>query len=177
VLDVPLLNFEVALFDSIEFDPQEKGLDDQRIAENAELAGILATAVLDRGALPEHRLDYLNNPDHGGPSGVSVIQKFAEEGLSGEALHRDVRFLKYLRYLLCGPHLPQPIVKSFITEVENRTSDGEVDNRRVLLKVRELARKSRSPSTCAEDFYMLALECNLDQMLARDIRRVVARMK
>lgn len=177
MLDVTLMNIEIALFDSIEFDPRGAALDERRVGENGELAGILAASILERDAVPKHRLDYLNNAAHDAKGSASVMDAFAEEGLSGERLHRDERFLKYLRYMICGPDLPQPVVKSFVTEVENRTPEGEIDNRRVLLKARELARKSEAPAARAEAFYMLALECQLDPGLARDIRTTVARMK
>lgn len=177
MLDVTLMNIEIALFDSIEFDPRGAGLDERRVSENGELAGILAASLLEREAVPAHRLDYLHNAAHDLRGDASVMDAFAREGLSGEQLHRDERFLKYLRYMICGPDLPQPVVKSFVAEVENRTPDGEIDNRRVLLKARELARKSDTPGARAEAFYMLALECQLDPVLARDIRTTVARMK
>lgn len=176
MLDVALMNYEIALFDSIDFEPDAEVLGAQRLAENGELAGILAASVLDRQGVPEHRLDYLNNPAHGSGD-RSVMEMFADDGLAGDALHRDQRFLKYLRYLLCGPHLPLPVIDGFRAEVAARTADGAIDSRRVVLKVRELARKSEKPSQRAEDFYMLALECRLDPALASDIRRTVARMK
>lgn len=177
MLDVTLMNFEIALFDSIVFDPENAGLDDRRATENAELAGILATSLLDRDAVPPHRLDYLRNAAHAASGDVSIMDGLSREGLVGEALHADARFLKYLRYMICGPDLPQPVVKGFVTEVGNRTPEGEIDARKVLLKVRELARKAEMPSQRAEEFYMLALECDLEPSLARDIRAAVARMK
>jgi hypothetical protein len=177
VLDVTLMNFEIALFDSIVFDPAEAGLDERRTAENAELAGILATSLLDRDAVPPHRLDYLRNAAHAAPGDVSIMEGWTRDGLDGEVLHKDARFLKYLRYMICGPDLPQPVIKGFVTEVENRTPEGEIDARKVMLKVRELARKAETPSQRAEEFYMLALECDLEPALARDIRAAVARMK
>lgn len=177
MLDVTLMNIEIALFDSIEFEPHSKALDARLLADNSELAGILACSLLERGAVPAHRLDYLANPDHAKAGETSIMDGFAREGVTGDALHSDVRFLKYLRYMICGPDLPQPVVKSFVAEVENRTPEGTVDNRKVLLKARELARKSETPGARAEEFYMLALECDLEPTLARDIRAAVARMK
>lgn len=168
-MDVLLTDFEIALFDSISFPPASLNLDDARAADNAELARILTTSILERDAVPRHRLDYFEDAVHNFGQAVSMRTSLEQAGVSGEALYEDARFLKYLRYFICGPELPEKIANVFRKELAERGGVAQGDHRRLIAKLRQLASALGASDDQREKFYQQALEFDLAPHIAREI--------
>lgn len=173
-MDVLLTDFEIALFDSITFPPAAHNLEGERAADNAELARILAVSILERGAVPQHRLAFFEDPIHNQDRGCSVRAGLERSGIVGDALYEDSGFLKYLRYFLCGPELPEKIENAFRKELEERGGAAHADHRRLVAKLRQLAQTLGASDDQREKFYQQALEFGLAPGAAREISDTMA---
>lgn len=168
-MDVLLTDFEIALFDSIVFPPALQDLEGQRAADNAELARILAISILERGAVPSHRLGYFEDAIHNPGQALSVRASLEQAGGSGDALYEYRGFLKYLRYFICGPELPEKIENVFRKELAERGGVAQGDHRRLIAKLRQLASTLGVSDDQREKFYQQALEFDLAPEVAREI--------
>ena len=168
-MDVLLTDFEIALFDSISFPPACHDLDAKRAADNAELARILTTSILERGAVPSHRLAFFEDAMHNPDRAHSVRASLEQAGPTGEALYEHLGFLKYLRYFICGPELPEKVENVFRKELEDRGGVAQGDHRRLIAKLRQLASTLGASDDQREKFYQQALEFDLAPDVAREI--------
>lgn len=175
-MDVILTDFEIALFDSISFPPDDQSLDGERAADNAELARILTVSLLDRDAVPAHRLAFFDEAVHNVGKSNSVRVCLEQDGASGDRVYEQAAFLKYLRYFVCGPELPEKVERAFRRELGDPDTNkvNRSDHRRLVGKIRELARTLGTTDEQREKFYQLALEFGLEATAARDISNAMA---
>ncbi|MCB1504426.1 MAG: hypothetical protein KDJ47_05555 [Hyphomicrobiaceae bacterium] len=165
-MDIHLNDFEIALFDSIAFPPDAAKLDGEQAANNAELARLLAVSILEREAVPEHRLRFFDEAEHNLGRDVSVRAELEQSGVSGEQLYEQADFLKYLRYFICGPELPEAVERVFRRELGGRDGGSQ---RRLAGKLKEFGRSLGATAAQREKFYQQALECGLSAPAAREI--------
>lgn len=175
-MDVILTDFEIALFDSITFPPDAEALEAEPAANNAELARILAVSLLDRGAVPAHRLAFFFDAAHNVGKPESVRAGLEQGDVSGDRVYEQAAFLKYLRYFICGPELPEKVERAFRRELGDPDGNkvNRSDHRRLVAKIRELARTLGTSDEQREKFYQLALEFGLESAAARDISDAMA---
>ncbi|MFV0368134.1 MAG: hypothetical protein ACK5KM_06720 [Hyphomicrobiaceae bacterium] len=169
-MDIHLTDFEISLFDSIVFPPDDAGLDEAGAANNVELARILAVSLMERNAVPEHRRKFFDEPEHNMGQSQSVRAVLQESGGAGDLLYEQTEFLKYLRYFICGPELPEKVERAFRREIEERGGSGY---RRLVLKIKEMTRSLNATGEQREKFYQQALEFGLDAEAAREITSAV----
>lgn len=165
-MDVHLTDFEIALFDSIVFPPDDRALDGDRAANNVELARLLAISLIERGGVPDHRMRFFEAPEHNIGQSHSVRAGLEQTGGAGEAAYEQAAFLKYLRYFICGPELPEKVERAFRRELQERGGGG---HRRFVARVREMAHALGASTDQREKFYQQALEFGLGAEAAREI--------
>ena len=169
-MDIHLTDFEISLFDSIVFPPDDDGLDEQGTANNVELARILAVSLMERDAVPKHRRKFFDEPEHNMGQSQSVRAVLQARNGAGDQLYEQSGFLKYLRYFICGPELPEKVERAFRRELEERGGTG---HRRLVGKVKEMTRNINATEDQREKFYQQALEFGLDAEAAREIAMAV----
>jgi hypothetical protein len=76
-----------------------------------------------------------------------------------------------LRYFICGPELPEKVERAFRRELRER---GGAGHRRLVAKVRELARALGSSEAQREKFFQQALEFGLTADAAQEISQAAA---
>ncbi len=170
---VPLTPEESALFDRIDF--ELSGEYASRM-ESLAAAADLAESLIARGAIPEVRRRYLTDPElNVGGRNKSRIAVFEGNGTHSREILEHPHFLKYLRYFLLGPDLPEETIERFRKVlIDNAGTSGmmldalcqcaRAETRRLTLERRHEA---------VEEFFKLALECGVDDGVARSIRDAV----
>jgi hypothetical protein len=99
---------EKALFDRIDF---EVAGEYEVPMESLAAAGELMESLLVHDAIPEIRRRYLTDPDlNVRGRNKSRIDGFELNGTRGRNIFKHGNFLKYLRYLIFGPNLPEVTV-------------------------------------------------------------------
>lgn len=138
-----------------------------------EAAGTLTESLLKRGAIPEIRRRYLTDAELNiGGHGKSRIEGFTAHGLGQSETFRHGNFLKYLRYFINGPDLPEATVAGFRKIVEDDAgTSGEVLDQLCRFTRAEVRRglpveRSKVPA----EFFKLALECELDLHIGKCVR-------
>ncbi len=167
---------EQSLLEKIEFDinvVQPRGTNE--VSKNANLAADLAEILMDRNGVPAHRLRYFSSPDYNVYGlGKSHQQVFESNGNRGRELLKHPNYLGFLRYFIFGANLEDVVRDSFKTRVENCGFVTSGDESRLgryakkLIKEHELV-----PSNVQEEFYKLALDCGIDHMRAKSIRKAI----
>jgi hypothetical protein len=178
VTQVVLTDSEKKLVNRIQFDPLkiEGGVDGVQAVCSA--ARELALSLLNRKAIPEHRILFFNDPDYNIGGHGSSRKQILERNLHGKDFLTSVHFLKYLQYFLFGPSLPVPVIDRFGEIVKNcgNVTSGDIiplgDEAKKLVRKHNLER-----SDAAEEFYKLALEHGLQEYEARSIRDRVKKAK
>jgi hypothetical protein len=133
----------------------------------------LMRSLTKRGAIPKARKKFFTDPDYNvGGHGRSRLQVFERNGTRGVDVFRHGNFVKYLRYFLYGPDLPQSVIEEFQRKV---ISCGQPFTGSDALDVAHFARgltRSHSLDTrkAPDEFYKLALDCGLDASDARSVR-------
>lgn len=152
---------EQVLFDSICWDADQllKEEYDVRI-ENLDRMGRLTEMLLQRDAIPEHRLSYFTDPDMNvGARGKSRMEVFEGNGTSGRDIFRHPHFMPYLRYFLSGPDLPKATVEGFCRIIEEDRGTSGMVLEQICAFVRKEVRVNRlSQGSAAEEFFKLAHE-------------------
>ncbi|WP_137107659.1 hypothetical protein [Azospirillum argentinense] len=171
---IDLSDEEREVLDHIKFNFDDlDGFDD--VQRNGEAVLKLIGMLVEREAIPEHRVRYFVDPDYNiGGRGRSKKQGFERNGCTGNDIYTHVHFLKYLKYFIYGADLPPAIIDKFSDKVAScgRVSSGDVVPLGAF--ARQLARSSRLEfSAASEEFYKLALDCGLSQSYASSIRNSV----
>lgn len=164
---VQLTEEERRLLARVQFDPQQYSED------SAAAAVALTRSLVSRGAIPEVRLRYLRDPEFNiGGRGKSRLDVFRLNGLSGDDIIAHPHFLKYLKYLIFGPDLPEETIEGFrqILIDDMGTSGELLDQLRRYVRA-EVRRLHMDRDKAREEFFKLALECGLDLYFAESIRR------
>ena len=164
------------LLNQIDFDVRMSTPHAERM-KNFERAGLLTERLLARKAIPAHRLGWFTQPEHNiGGHGSSREQIFRRNAQPGEDIFRHPHFLKYLHYFIYGPDLPESVMTTFASAVEDCGMITSGDILPLAKSARQLARNhGLNPKDAGEEFYKLALELGLDADQARAIRDAVRR--
>lgn len=161
---------EKAWLDKISFDEMENH---DVLSTSCDAAAPLARSLLARRAIPKVRVRYFFDPKLNiGGHGKSRKQVFEANGTSGDAILSHGNFLKYLKYFIFGPDLPDTTIDKFIKIlVDDLGSSGEVlEQLRRFVRAETRRLRSERPQDFAEEFFKLALESGLDVGLAGSIR-------
>lgn len=123
----------------------------------------LCRSLIQRDAIPARRRLVFDNPKYAETRGKSPRQDFESNGTCGDDIYRHPHFLKYLRYFINGPDLPDAAIKGFcgILNDDRGTSGMILDQlkRYVRSCVREYGLDRHS---AASEFYKLAVELEID---------------
>lgn len=176
---VELAEEEIALVEAMSFDPLAFPGNRKAFVANGELALRLTRKLVERGAIPEHRLRYFTDPDyyHGG-HGKSRKDVFESNGTSGDDIIRHGSFLKYLRYFVNGAELPHSAMQSFKSAVVDCDSITSGDVSTLSTTACQLTRiHGLTPKETAEEFFKLCLDLGIDMSYASVIRSSVQQLK
>ena len=155
---IELSSEEQALLDQISF----IDLNHQVLRRSCQAAGKLMEMLLDRHAIPKIRIEYFNDPKYNIGKNRSRKKVFEDNGTKGLAIFYHGNFLKYLRYFIWGPNLPNTLIEDFCKEIDEEDLPAVA---RSLIRKHDL--NSRDAS---EEFYKLCLECNLPEWKSRLVR-------
>lgn len=163
---------EKALVGKIDFNPASERHDPTYWNAVGEASLQLMKLLAERNAIPEVRTKYFTDPEFNiGGRGRSRAGRFEKNGTRGEAIFRHVHFLKYLHYFLYGPTLPENISEAFSKKVEDIGFVTSSDIVPLGAFARKLTRENHlDVGEAAEEFFKLALECDLELHEARVIR-------
>jgi hypothetical protein len=175
---VQLSTQEQELWDRIDFGPYSIGGDLESLRASLEPAHDLARSLIDRGAIPEIRMRYFTDPALNIGTKKSRKQVFESNNTRGDDILRRPHFIRYLRYFVLGPELPERTIAAF----ENLLSDlGTITSgdRRALVEFarREGRQVPLERTAAAEEFFKLGLDCGLDVDDARSMRDAVMRLR
>lgn len=165
---IELTEQERALLDQIDFDWQshESG------KRSCEAAARLMPLLLKRGAIPDRRLRYFDDPELNRGK-RSRMQIFEGNGTSGADIFAHGNFLRHLRYFIHGAALSESIkaqMAKLVGEPSNFTSEDLEPIRKL---ARQLARSSGLGSASAHDFFQLMNDIGLSPSCADSVRRAV----
>jgi hypothetical protein len=171
---IPLTPEEQTLFDKIIFPPDDH---DDWLA-NAAVVPRLMKLMLTRGAIPEHRLEYFNNPEYRtGRMKGSRRDIFERNGTKGLAIFEHANFLKYLRYFVLGVEMPEKVIDEFRHEVERVSPVSGGDMEDLIPLARRLIRGHRIEIHEASDnFFKLCLDCGVSLIWAAHLREAIKKM-
>jgi len=148
---------------------------------NGELALSLMTSLLQRKAIPEIRIKYLEDPVfRTGRIKGSHRTLFERNKTTGDDIYRHPNFLKHLRYFLSGADLPSHVIATFSLKAQSYGHVGPSDALELGSLARDLSRKFgllADTEATAEEFYKLALDCGVYQGHAAVIRDRVKSLK
>lgn len=133
----------------------------------------LTQSLLKRKAIPQIRRDFFTNPELNIGVSKSRMEVFESNGTNGEEILEHPHFLPHLRYFIFGPELPDATISKFFELVENDAEYGEL----LTFARSEVRQRKLDRLAAREEFFKLALECELDVGIARSIRDTVGRMK
>jgi len=140
--------------------------------------GQLAKSLLARGAIPRARLSYFIDPQCNPGRRISRREQFERNGTRGTAIFVHPHFLKYLLYFLFGPTLPPETVAAFAGRVQKESFISGSDVTKLCAIVRQQTlQHGLVPGEAAEEFFKLALECDLDSAIARQCRDAAKKIR
>lgn len=177
---IELTEEEQELADKIVFDNERYvRLEREQAIENGELSAALMYSLLNRGAIPQTRLRYFEDPAFNpGKSKESRAGIFLGNAKTHEAMYRHGHFLPYLRYFVYGADLPTDIKETFFAKVQYHF----VTTQELVKLARDQARNLRRASSpqdykLPDSFYQLALDCGCEEWDARTVREAVMRTR
>jgi hypothetical protein len=163
---------ETALLEQIELDGLKLSkLGYERVKRNGELAAELTRLLSERGAIPTHRLAFFRDPDYNVGGRNQSREQLFERSLTMGTMLEHPNFLKYLRYFIHGPELPDAACTAFAGEIAacGQITSGDIEQ--LTKAARNLVRQhGLEPKDAGEEFFKLALEHGLDASYARMIR-------
>lgn len=144
----------------------------EALHRSLEVSPALTRSLLGRRAIPEIRLRYFTDATLNSSGNGSRKDEFERKGVRGDAILSHGHFLKYLRYFLFGPDLPASVIDRFL-EVVAREPHYPGDNiEEIQSFVRGAIRnEGLDRRGTSEEFFKLALECELSEDCAWDIRK------
>lgn len=163
-LQIVLTEPEEALYRSID----EGAEGPQAWAANGRRIRTLLKGLEARGALPEIRLRYFKDPDLNVGGHGSSREGWMERNGCGDDLWAHPSFIKYLKYFVEGPELPSAVIASF-QEAASAPFREWGDLHSLVRKEAAAVRFTSAPSV-GEEFFKLALECDLPEYEARQLR-------
>ncbi len=144
----------------------------EKLSKATNASRQLTISLMNRNVIPKIRLRYLNDPEYNVGSLKSRIEIFESNGTRGEEIYGHGNFLKHLKYLIDGPDLPLSVISQFQKIInDDKGTSGELQDE-VRKFTRSTCRKlNMTPKQAAEEFYKLALECELDESFSLSIRK------
>lgn len=132
----------------------------------------LFLSLLDRDAIPEIRLKYFTDPEFNiGQTKKSKEEAFENNLTQGESVYDHHDFIKYLDYIIFGSKIPNSIQSRFLEIIDDEIlTSGELVTRLTSFTRTKAKQLNWSRFKIADQFYKLALDCNVDYGLARAIR-------
>ena len=182
---IKLTDEEQVIVDEIDFE----SFTHESYLANQEPILTLLSSLSERGAIPEQRLKYWNDPEYntGGRGKISHLVQFEKNGNVDNEVYTHPHFLKYyLGYFLFGTDLPDGLIEMFEADVEKEyvnlnyvTSSDITPICRVARKVARIAIRQcgLSKSHVAEEFFRLCLDTGLGISYARIVRKNVMRIR
>jgi hypothetical protein len=158
--DIDLNDDECSLLGQIMFDWDFRRHDPEGFARNSERVAQLITALLERSAIPEHRLKYFTDPGYRkGRIKGARRDLFRRNGNSDEEILRHPHFLEHARYFVCGPNLPPALMREFREAMQRcgQVSSGDAIDLANLAR-RQVRAFGLAPHDAAEEFFKLALD-------------------
>lgn len=170
---------EAALAAAIQFDPHDTLGDTKAFHTNGDLVVQLTESLLARRAIPDQRLSYFCDPEFNiGGRGNSRQEQFMRNVRDHDTMLRHGHFLKYLRYFIYGPNLPEPVMQTFSQAVEECGSITSGDIAPLAAKARTLVRTYRlGTKGVADEFYKLCIDLGMDASDAASIRATVLQVR
>ena len=175
---IALTDREQEIFDRIEFDAKALIGNVEAVKANGARAAALTTSLIERGAIPEARRQYFTDPAyHVGGHGNSRQDSYKKNGVHGAEIFAHISFLNYLHYFIHGSRLPRNAIDAFCREVANC---GQVTSGDVIPLGKFAREQARSlgmdRGDTAEEFFKLALDCDIGLDYALHIRQAVKRL-
>ena len=168
---IGLTDEERSLLDQIHFGSTRH---DHLRASMAPMAE-LSRRLLQRGAIPEHRLRYFTDPEcNPGGRGKSRADVFERNGTCGDEIVAHPNFMKYLEYFIFGPDLPDAVFDEFkaCASIDGHLSGEDVTD--FISKAKAFVRaRGLTPAAAAEEFFKLALESGASPWAAGSLRSAV----
>lgn len=176
-----LTDEEAATLQRIELSPMRVADPDAHAKYLANREPILALmrSLIERRALPAHRLHYWTDPEFK-PGGFRTSREgiFERNGCSGEEIFIHPNFLKHLRYFLFGSELPEAVITAFEQKAANPEWVSSSDGIPLGKFARGLARQhGLERETAAEEFFKLCLDMGINLSTALSIRRAVLQLR
>lgn len=141
-------------------------------------AYLLSESLFQRNALPELRVDFLNNPDINIGTKYSVIEEFQKNGTVGKDVFKHPDFIPYLLYLIRGPKLPKSMLEAFEAFLKTEPVFESEDVRTAVTLLRNEIRINKlDPKIASEEILKLAYESGLGATFARHLRDRIHSMR
>ena len=152
---------------------------DDWITSGPALQERLMNNLIERSAIPSHRLRRFTDPDlNPGGRGKSIHQQFMRDARQGVEIYHLPGFRRYLNYFICGPDIDNAVAREFIAFVDSLLkpiTSGDVEP--LCKEARRLCRSFGLGSGDRDRFFELALECELHASHAEAVRSAVASLK
>lgn len=142
----------------------------QPTRDNCERAAELTSMLLERKAIPDVRLRVFSKPEYATGCGPSSLEQFRRKGNSHDQMLRHPHFLKWLRYFVFGPQLPDGFIALFQEKVEELSPLTSGDTQPLRTLVRRLVREYELEKSEADEVFKLCLEFDDDVYLAKSLR-------
>jgi hypothetical protein len=170
IAPIPLTEAEKALLERIEFDALKIRAPEQ-VKAICSAARELTLSLLNRKAVPDHRVQWFTAPEHNIGGHKSSRKENLERNANGGDVLSHVHFLPYLRYFIFGPQLPSVVIDRFGDAVRECGMVTSGDIIPLGDPAKRLTRDYRvDKHDAAEEFYKLALEHRMVDYQARSIR-------
>ena len=174
-----LTSAEEALLSRIDFAPSLRTHDATSWAPVADASLALMESLTARKGIPHRRLRLFTDPEcYVGGRGKSHYDVFVQNGCQGTDIFRDPNFVaRYLRFFIHGPDLPEALMAAFAGEVRACGNITSGDIPILCTAAKRLAKRHGLNRDASEEFFRLALDCDLDPGEARAIRDAVRTMR
>lgn len=175
---IELNEAERALLDQIDFSQIDFNNHPDRdvVMRSCAAAGKLMALLLARNAIPERRWRCFDGAEWG-HRGKSIRRLFEEQGPPDDDIFEHPNFLKYLRFLIHGSDLPQPVIDAVRHLVGNPRYFSLSDAVSAGKTVRKLVRDHGLDARRADDFLHLCADLDLSHMGADSIRQAVRNVR
>ena len=173
-----LIDEEEVLVETIDLCVSHANRDEAHVAYRRPILALLQS-LCERGAIPEERLKYWNDPDYN-THGRKMSHKgvFERNGCTGEDIYTHPHFIPYLRYFLFGADVPDVVIRKFEAKVGNPNWVTSGDIVPIGKCARDLTRQYRLDRLhAAEEFFKLCLDMELGLSTAAIVRRSVMQLR
>ncbi len=172
-LTIALQEDEASLLREIDFE----SLDHDHLRRSTRAAKSLTMSLLNRGAVPRVRLDWMTDPELNVGVNRSRFDVFESNGTHGEAIFEHGNFLKYLRYWIFGPNLSPVTVAKIQDAIDCMDTEGGRLDRLCRTARSEVRAHGLDARSSGDEFFKLILELDGDRDLGRTVRDSVRQVK